>query len=545
MIADLKVELLAKTPNMEELALSAMKQCYSNGYAGDIYVGMLMCKTFDPKMLLSVMSSGHVSPIEHGSFTFAIAGVSRALTHQLVRHRLASYCLSGDSKIVSYNSVKSRSSRVRTIRELYEMSKNPKRNGPFSLIRIRSVDENGIIVSNKIVKVFKTGKKPVYKVTTVSGRCIKSTKEHRFKTKEGFVRLSELSVGDTVIVNGLPCYKNKEWLEDQYLNKNKTRDEIAELAGVSNPCIGNWVKRFKLVKPRSAYPNRKPGHGVPGMFSEKVKKKLSEQKLGSKNPAWLGDGASENAGRLRAQKMYPACECETCGAKTRFERHHIDGNTKNNDRSNILVLCSACHRSHHNLNGAVLAVHSDKIVSIEYVGEEETYDLEVGNPHNYVADGFVVHNSQQSQRYVDAKNVSYIMPPEIAKIPEARRLFESFMDTSALVYEDLQEILIKNGRRKTANEDARFVLPNACETRIVVTMNCRSLIHFFSLRCCKRAQWEIQAMANQMLEICKANAPTIFSSAGANCDLLGYCPEGERSCGKKKTLAELQGVKND
>jgi len=105
-------------------------------------------------------------------------------------------------------------------------------------------------------------------------------------------------------------------------------------------------------------------------------------------------------------------------------------------------------------------------------------------------------------------------------------------------YRDLKAILQEQGRDKKANEDARFVLPQASESKIVVTMNCRSLIHFFELRCCERAQWEIRKMAWKMLRILRAELPVIFEPAGPRCERLGYCPEGEKfTCGKKPLKA--------
>ena len=91
---------------------------------------------------------------------------------------------------------------------------------------------------------------------------------------------------------------------------------------------------------------------------------------------------------------------------------------------------------------------------------------------------------------------------------------------------------------KKAIEDARFVLPNACETKMIVTMNCRSLMNFFRHRCCNRAQWEIQDVANQMLALVKGAAPEIFKKAGPPC-LAGPCPEGKMSCGKAKEIREI------
>jgi thymidylate synthase (FAD) len=141
--------------------------------------------------------------------------------------------------------------------------------------------------------------------------------------------------------------------------------------------------------------------------------------------------------------------------------------------------------------------------------------------------------SQQSQRYVDGSDFDYILPPAIARIPEAKERFESFIAEIGNAYRDLKNILEANGRGEKAKEDARFVLPQAAESKIVFTMNCRSLINFFEHRCCTRAQWEIRGMANQMLDICREVLPVVFKTAGARCERLGYCPEGEKfTCGR-------------
>ena len=107
----------------------------------------------------------------------------------------------------------------------------------------------------------------------------------------------------------------------------------------------------------------------------------------------------------------------------------------------------------------------------------------------------------------------------------------------------LQAFLDEGKDEKTANrmaekkaiEDARFVLPNACETKMILTMNCRSLLNFFRHRCCSRAQWEIQDVANQMLALVKDVAPEIFKKAGPPC-VAGGCPEGKMSCGQAKEI---------
>ena len=155
--------------------------------------------------------------------------------------------------------------------------------------------------------------------------------------------------------------------------------------------------------------------------------------------------------------------------------------------------------------------------------------------------------SVQSQRYVKKSSFVYITPPAIAEDPQAKAVFEESMAHAFAAYNQLadqleQRYLQENLRagmtektarskaEKKAIEDARFVLPNACETKMMVTMNARSLYHFFRLRCCRRAQWEIRELAMKMLRLCCQAAPMLFANAGPGC-CSGPCPEGKMSCG--------------
>ena len=156
--------------------------------------------------------------------------------------------------------------------------------------------------------------------------------------------------------------------------------------------------------------------------------------------------------------------------------------------------------------------------------------------------------SVQSQRYVSyEQGFGYIVPPKIEALgEEAVREFEEQMDTMHRWYTEWQR---KLGTGEGGNEDARFVLPGACETRMMVTMNVRELRHFFSLRMCSRAQWEIRALANEMHRLCMEVAPALFENAGPGC-LRGACPEGEKTCGKmlqirQERKAWLEQITND
>lgn len=170
--------------------------------------------------------------------------------------------------------------------------------------------------------------------------------------------------------------------------------------------------------------------------------------------------------------------------------------------------------------------------------------------------------SVQSQRYVRLDNFDYVTPPAIADDPEAKALFEQSMVRAAAEYAALSDALkdryykrnIADGMpekkaasqaEKEAIEDARFVLPNACATKMIVTMNARSLHNFFRHRCCARAQWEIRALADEMLRLAYAAAPALFADAGPAC-LDGPCPEGKMSCGKSGEVRDYyKALKED
>ena len=143
--------------------------------------------------------------------------------------------------------------------------------------------------------------------------------------------------------------------------------------------------------------------------------------------------------------------------------------------------------------------------------------------------------SVQSQRYVSYENgFGYVIPPRVKALgPEAVAEYERQMQTLHQWYCQWQEKL------EGSNEDARFLLPGGCETRLMVTMNVRELRHFFSLRMCRRAQWEIRALAEEMHRQCLAVAPALFADAGPGC-LRGACPEGEKSCGGAREIREAR-----
>ena len=133
--------------------------------------------------------------------------------------------------------------------------------------------------------------------------------------------------------------------------------------------------------------------------------------------------------------------------------------------------------------------------------------------------------NQQSQRYVKFKDgLNTIKPASVAENEEASALFDEAVNAAVEAYQKLLDAGVPA-------EDARYLLPNAAETKIVVTMNVRELLHFFELRCCNRAQWEIRELAHKMLELVRPTAPYVFFDAGPSC-VRGACSEGKMTCGR-------------
>lgn len=162
--------------------------------------------------------------------------------------------------------------------------------------------------------------------------------------------------------------------------------------------------------------------------------------------------------------------------------------------------------------------------------------------------------SVQSQRYVNLHEFEYVLPPEIEADEEAAEAFSQAMQAEAEHYRNLTAVLAQRHKErflqegcdektaarraeKQALEDARFVLPNACTTKMIVTMNARSLNNFFRHRCCQRAQWEIRALADEMLRQVSAVAPGLFVKSGPSC-VAGPCPEGAMTCGRITEIRE-------
>ncbi len=465
------------------------------------------------KFIANIIKSGHESVIEHVSITFKII-CDRGVSHELVRHRLASYCVAGDTVIPSYVNSKSRSSKSRTIETIYNWTQDPKCHAAFSQLVIRSFDEEShTIVPNKIKKIFFNGVRDIFEVKTESGRSIKCTDGHSFFTEEGWKKLSELHSGIYVYVNGVPLLENEDWIRHNYLVLNKTRTQVAKEIGCCESTLYKAFRKFNIVKPLSKRPNRRAGYGVKSMFSEKQLEDISKRMSGDKNPGYKKnrEELSVSGGYSEAHRKFfkVDAQCELCRKTERTEIHHVDGNPRNNSEGNVKFLCSKCHRLWHREN--VTGAFKDKIISITYVGKEKVYDLEMEEPyHNYIANGIIVHNSQESSRYCDYSGekfggeLTFIKPCFWREDDEN---FQLWLETM----EHLEKIYLTMRKNNARPEQARAILPNSLKTEIFMTCNLREWRHFLKLRTSPRAHPQMREVALKIFHILRENLPVIFS----------------------------------
>ena len=206
---------------------------------------------------------------------------------------------------------------------------------------------------------------------------------------------------------------------------------------------------------------------------------------------------------------------------------------------NADAICAAAGRSCYSEKSSMELVDSmkdpqktlGKIVGMGHhsVIEHATFTFSVEGVSRSLTHQLVRHRiasySQQSQRYVSMDTPTYVIPKTVEADPELKKVYE---DTMKDIWESYNKLV-----EKIPPEDARYVLPNGCTTNITITMNARELFHFFTLRCCNRAQWEIRDLADEMLRECKRVSPIIFANAGPPC-VRGPCPEGKLTCGKPR-----------
>jgi thymidylate synthase (FAD) len=213
-------------------------------------------------------SAGHGSVLEHSNFSFLLYGISRSVTHELVRHRAGvGFCLAGETLVYSDHFCNGRrdGTKKRSMAKLYEMTKTPHGRSRLKLLRPRSLDEDtNTFARGRVKGVVCSGVKPVFKVELEDGKTITCSKDHRYLTPDGWKPLYEISNGleispgglavhgclnTEILVNGTVAYRDRDWLEEQYIQNNLSLSEVAGVAGISRETVKRWLRRYGIRKP--------------------------------------------------------------------------------------------------------------------------------------------------------------------------------------------------------------------------------------------------------------------------------------------------------
>jgi thymidylate synthase ThyX len=433
-----------------------------------------------------ILQVGHGSVLEHAVWNFIFTGISRACSHELVRHRAGfGYCLTGDTLVYSdhFNGGKREGVKKRSLKRLYEMTLTPHGRSRLKLVRLRCLDETtGTFGRGRIKEVVYSGRKPVFRVCLKGGKTITCSQDHRFLTPKGWLPLHEIVGGLTVstgslavhgpldvpiATNGMPAYKDREWLRKRYVEEGMEQEEIGRLAGGSaltmHHVLPIWARPDLAHEITNIVPPCEPCH-----LRVNTRELEYAERLG-------GDPEAVRA---------------------------IDPSSRPTGRGNLLV------------------PRFRRVLRIVYAGEQDTYDIEMEGPHhNFVANGIVTHNSQLSQRYVDESIAEYVEPDVIAADADLHALWLDAVAHAHNAYVKLVEKLTEKFhsepdrtlRRKLARQAARSVLPNATETKIFVSANARALRHFIEMRASRHAEVEIRKLAVGVLRIMQVEAPNLFS----------------------------------
>lgn len=479
------------------------------------------------KLIAYLLKHKHFSPFEMASATLEVE-TTRDIARQLLRHRsftFQEFCVTGDSKITTLT--KGGKPKRVAIADLYSRYQS-KQYWDMADNLVRVYDEaTGVLKPAKIKEVFSTGVKPVYALTIENGKMIKSTQDHKFLTKDGFKRLADISVNDFIGCNGIPVYQDKDWLAAAKVRsiENATGVQgIANEAGVSYHTIRKWLKinGIQFTKAEVAMYTEAWNKGLPTdqqprygkIHSESTRKKQHESSRKGTDSEFYQSGrqrtfAYEVRDHWYKQKnaLYKECGgvCEITGQVVPYKDMEIDHLlpvVKHPElaytRSNIRLI----HKDEHLKKSAeeskkrLETVSWHKVQSVEYVGEEQTYDMEIDHEsHNYVANGIVTHNSQ---RYADpVKDLSFV-------IRETRMQDQKNRQSSLEINrEDEEERFIDcEWKRKQqevidlvtehykwavgcgiAKEQARSILPEGnTKSRLYVQGTIRSFIHYIEVR---------------------------------------------------------------
>jgi len=501
------------------------------------------------KIINKILESKHMSTIEHGGFSVRFI-IDRGVSHELVRHRIASfsqestrYCVVGDTRLSMKNP-----HQKYTIEELFN-NKVDSKNGGWKRMKIKYMDMNGELSFGTVKDVWKEGEKNTLRITTKLGYNIECTHDHEIFTDSGYRNATEIVEGDRLAVNGqVPIYRDYEWLYNQYTVLNKTAVDISNEFDFNVSTIKKWVKLLKLPTKPKSYWNKNKTPWNKGL------KEGDDPRVGNQANSlreYHNDGQNTQLTRKeRVKKLSKRTyhkmvgnSCEICTSKKTLQVHHIDENRDNNGLDNLMTLCSSCHQSVHNKN--LECVHYDEVVKIEETGIQTVYDLEMNtNEHNFVANGIVVHNCNYNKEKF-GNEITVIQPCwfenditgswegaewydfECEDEERGYRLYDLNTHDEPVYAEctwsemiwakavnDAEKhyfmLLKKEPDFNWTPQQARSVLPNSLKTEVVMTANFREWRAVLEQRTAQAAHPQIREIMRPLLDELKGLVPVIF-----------------------------------
>lgn len=487
-------------------------------------------------LLKNCITRGHESVLEHEKITIRMIcdiGVYKDLT----RHRAGAsysiestrYCVSGDTKLRFLNG----HSKF-TISEMYNKKLNSK-NGQWKRMKIKQLNENtGKFQYVTVKDLFYNGKRKVYKLKTDLRYELICTEDHEIYTPCGYKKLKDLKINDLIYVNGNDVkvlYQDHDWLYNQYITLNKTIKQIAKEQNVSQSTVKKWKERLNIPKKPEGWANvgKEPWNKGLNEDDPRVKRQI-EALRENRYDRWKdmrGEYEKYPNGSAIIKKT-PSCyrkykkdKCEVCGRTEFLEVHHKDGNHENFEESNLFTGCPSCHQGIENKSLNIL--YSDKIISIEELGEVDVYDLEVNSEyHNYIANGIIVHNCNYGKDKFD-NEIKFIEPVfYLDKDPD--ELVNDFDIQNALrtkywkeCMESIESAYLQASRiEKTTADQLRMFLPHSTAAEVTMTCNIREWKHVLSLRANNHAHPSIQQLLIPLLLLFKKEMPEIFDNVEYN-----------------------------
>ena len=454
------------------------------------------------RFVRQVLKSGHESVLEHAKITVRVV-CDRGVSHEIVRHRLASYsqessryCVAGDTCLTN------KRGKV-AVSDIFQNIQHSK-NGAYKKMKFRQLNEDtGEVIYSKINNVYHNGIREVFEIKTALGYSLQCTSDHEIYTPSGYKKLSELNVNDVIYVNGVEVdmntpYKNFDWIYYQSITLNKTFKAISEEFGYNISTIKKWAYRLGIPKKGTGY--FKQGN-IPWNKGLKETDDIRVKKQGDTLRKYHCNGRHDNEFMLLKEdtvnyQKHNKGFCEICHQTNDIEVHHKDKNRNNNDPTNLISLCSSCHKRVH--NQSLLIACSDTITSITAVGFKDVYDVEMNSKyHNFIANGVVVHNCTYGG------GATFIKPCFWEDDSMQMAMWRRAMEHAEKVYCDM----LKSG---ATPEQARSVLPNSLKTEIVMTMNLREWRHFFRMRLSHRAHPQMREVSNMIYTELKNRVPIVF-----------------------------------